>query len=134
MAHLRPALAARGVLRAIDLKTALDGAWVLTAGHVIVRQRPGTAKGFLFLTLEDETGMANAVVTPDVFQRNRAVIHTSPLLQVEGPLQKVDGVIHVRAQKFLPIGLREASYEERLRETTYEEASRTNLPKGHDFR
>jgi error-prone DNA polymerase len=134
MAHLRPALAARGVLRAIDLRTAPDGARVLTAGHVIVRQRPGTAKGFLFLTLEDETGMANAVVTPDVFQRNRAVIHTSPLLQVEGALQKVDGVIHVRARRFVPIGLREARHEEGLRETTYEEASPRTLPKGHDFR
>jgi error-prone DNA polymerase len=136
MAHLRPALAARGVLRAIDLKTAADGAWVQTAGHVIVRQRPGTAKGFLFLTLEDETGMANAVVTPDVFQRNRSVIHTSPLLQVEGRLQKVDGVIHVRAQRFVPIGLHETELmsKEDLRDTTYQEASEETLPKGHDFR
>jgi error-prone DNA polymerase len=133
MAHLRPALAARGVLRAIDLRTAPDGAWVLTAGHVIVRQRPGTAKGFLFLTLEDETGMANAVVTPDVFQRNRGVIHTAPILQVEGPLQKVDGVIHVRARRFVAIGLQEAKYEEGLRETTYEGPPRA-LPKGHNFR
>ncbi len=119
MAHLRPALAARGVLRAVDLKDARDGARVRTAGHVIVRQRPGTAKGFLFLTLEDETGMANAVVTPNVFQRHRVVIHTSPLLQVEGRLQKVDGVIHVRARRFVPIGLRDL-----------EDA----LPPGHDFR
>jgi error-prone DNA polymerase len=136
MAHLRPALAARGVLRAIDLRTAPDGTWVLTAGHVIVRQRPGTAKGFLFLTLEDETGMANAIVTPDVFQSNRAVIHTSPLLQVEGRLQKVDGVIHVRARRFVPIGLHDTATlsEKGLQETTYEEGSPRALPKGHDFR
>jgi len=103
MAHLRPALAARGVLKAIDLRAARDGTWVRTAGLVIVRQRPGTAKGFLFLTLEDETGMANAVVTPDIFQRHRAFLHSSTLLQVEGPLQKVDGVIHVRARHFVPL-------------------------------
>jgi len=109
MAHLRPALAARGVLRAINLRTAHDGTWVRTAGLVIVRQRPGTAKGFLFLTLEDETGMANAVVTPDMFQRHRALLHSSPLLLVEGPLQKVDGVIHVRARRFMPLSTRETT-------------------------
>jgi error-prone DNA polymerase len=72
---------------------------------VIVRQRPGTAKGFLFLTLEDETGTANAVVTPKTFERSRAILHTSPLLLVEGTVQNVDGVIHVRGKRFERIEL-----------------------------
>ena len=75
MKHLRNALAAEGVLRAADVRRARDGRWVKIAGLVIVRQRPGTAKGFCFLTLEDETGTANAVVVPDMFQRHRALIH-----------------------------------------------------------
>src|SRR5207249_3770629 len=64
MAHLRERLRADGVLAARELDGAANGAWVRVAGHVIVRQRPGTAKGMCFLTLEDETGTANAVVTP----------------------------------------------------------------------
>jgi error-prone DNA polymerase len=67
---------------------------------VIVRQRPGTASGFMFLTLEDETGIANAIVTPDLFQANRTILHRAQILLVEGPLQKQDGVIHVRARRF----------------------------------
>jgi error-prone DNA polymerase len=123
LAHLRPALDARGVTRAADLQAAPGGAWVRTAGHVIVRQRPGTAKGFLFLTLEDETGLANVVVTPDMFQKHRALIHSSPLLQVEGPLQKVDGVLHVRARRFVPLDLSDVTA-----------AARSHLPPSHDFR
>jgi error-prone DNA polymerase len=67
---------------------------------VIVRQRPGTAKGFLFLTLEDETGTANAVVYPDLFQQHRAVLQRAGILLVEGPVQNEDGVIHVRGRRF----------------------------------
>jgi error-prone DNA polymerase len=99
MKHLRDELARAGVLRAIDVKKTRDGSWAKIAGLVIVRQRPGTAKGFCFITLEDETGTANAVVVPDLFQRYRAVIHTAALLLIEGPLQKVDGVIHVRVRR-----------------------------------
>jgi len=130
MAHLRPALAARGVLRAIDLRTARDGTWVRTAGLVIVRQRPGTAKGFLFLTLEDETGMANAVVTPDMFQRHRTLLNSSPLLLVEGPLQKVDGVIHVRARRFVPLSIRETTTIEL---TTLKERQNLDHPERQDI-
>ncbi len=103
--HLREGLAEEGVLRARDLPRRRDGAWVKVAGLVIVRQRPGTAKGFCFLTLEDETGISNAVIVPDVFQRHRALIHTASLLLVEGPLQMVDGVIHVRARRFRRLSL-----------------------------
>jgi error-prone DNA polymerase len=100
MAHMRARLKARGILSAADLTGAQNGSWVKVAGHVIVRQRPGTAKGFLFITMEDETGIANVIVTPDFFQQNRTLLHRAALLIAEGPLQKQDGVIHVRARRF----------------------------------
>ena len=73
--------------------------FVRTAGHAIVRQRPGTAKGFCFLTLEDETGTSNAVLTPRISLRFRAALHGAALLEVAGPLQSVEGVIHVRVRE-----------------------------------
>jgi error-prone DNA polymerase len=100
VAHLRAQLQARGVLSAAELAEAANGTWVRCAGVVIVRQRPGTASGFMFLTLEDETGIANAIVTPDSFQANRTILHRAQILIVEGPLQKQDGVIHIRGRRF----------------------------------
>jgi error-prone DNA polymerase len=100
LAHLRAALKAAGVLSTSELARAEHGAWVKVAGAVIVRQRPVTAKGFLFLSLEDEDGIANVVVTPGLFERHRALLSRTALLQVEGPLQKIEGVIHVRARHF----------------------------------
>ena len=100
MAHLREALRADGVRAAAELDRVAHGAWVRIAGHIIVRQRPGTAKGMCFLTLEDETGTANAFVTPSLYERARVVLNTSPLLEVEGTLERVDGVTHVRALRF----------------------------------
>ena len=100
MSYLRDLLRSSGVLSAADLGSAKDGSWVSVAGVVIVRQRPGTAQGFLFVTLEDETGLANAIVTPDVFQQQRVLLRRARILKIGGPLQKVDGVIHVRARKF----------------------------------
>ena len=97
MTYLRPDLAARGVRTTADLRGVRDGATVRVAGHVIVRQRPGTAKGMCFLTLEDETGTANAFLTPPLFQRWRLLLNTSPLLEVQGRLEHRDGVTHVRA-------------------------------------
>ncbi len=98
MALRREELAMRGVLRAIDLRQARQGRVVRVAGMVITRQRPGTAKGFVFLTLEDETGVANIIVRPDLFARDRMVIVEEPFLVVEGVLQNQDGVIAVRAE------------------------------------
>jgi error-prone DNA polymerase len=72
---------------------------VRVAGSVIVRQRPGTAKGFVFLTLEDETGLANVIVTPRLFTAQRLVLVTEPFLYVEGILQTQDGVVSVRATR-----------------------------------
>ncbi len=108
IAHLRTRLRSRGILSAAELANAQDGEWVKAAGSVIVRQRPGTAKGFLFITLEDETGIANVIVTPDLFQANRTVLHRASLLMVEGPLQKQQGVIHVRGRHFRELRLRGA--------------------------
>jgi error-prone DNA polymerase len=119
MSHFREQLRARGVLSAAEVRTARDGSWVRIAGAVIVRQRPGTAKGFLFLTLEDETGTSNAIVVPDMFKRHRAVVQTAGILLVEGPVQNQDGVIHVRARRF-----------ERLDGNSMAEL----LPRPHDFR
>ena len=98
MALRRQELAMRGVLRAIDLRSARQGRVVRVAGMVITRQRPGTAKGFVFLTLEDETGVANIIVRPDLFARDRMVIIEEPFLVVEGVLQNQDGVTAVRAE------------------------------------
>jgi error-prone DNA polymerase len=98
MALRREELAMRGIMRAIDLRSARHGRRVRVAGMVITRQRPGTAKGFVFLTLEDETGIANIIVRPDLFARDRLVIVEEPFLLVEGVLQNQDGVISVRAE------------------------------------
>jgi len=97
MALRRDELAMRGVLRAADLRAAREGRRVRVAGMVITRQRPGTAKGFVFLTLEDETGIANIIVRPDLFARDRLVIIEEPFLIVDGVLQNQDGVTAVRA-------------------------------------
>ena len=70
---------------------------------MIVRQRPGSAKGFCFLTLEDETGTTNGVLTPDAFARLRVPLHASPLLEIAGPIQNVDGVIHVKVGSIEPL-------------------------------
>jgi len=103
--HLRAELGARGVLPARALGELPNGRFVRTAGHVIVRQRPGSAKGFCFLTLEDETGMSNAVLTPDVFARLRIPLHASPLLEVSGVVQNIDGVIHVKVGSIRPLAM-----------------------------
>ena len=99
MALRRDELALRGVLRAVDLAAARPGRRVRVAGMVITRQRPGTAKGFVFLTLEDETGIANIIVRPDLFIRDRLIIVEEPFLLVDGVLQHQDGVTSVRVEQ-----------------------------------
>jgi len=100
LSHFRPQLKRDGVYSATQLKKLPNGKRVATAGAVIVRQRPGTAKGFVFLTLEDETGISQAIVKPDLFRDHRALIVGSPGLIVEGILQNEDGQCSVRADKF----------------------------------
>jgi error-prone DNA polymerase len=106
LAFARAALTRAGVVRAADLAGRDDGGVVRVAGNVIVRQRPGTAKGFVFLSLEDETGIANVIVTPGLFTRYRLVLVTAPMLLVEGILQSQDGVISVRAYRVTPLPVR----------------------------
>jgi error-prone DNA polymerase len=97
---LRARLDARGIVPAAHLARLDDGARVRTAGTVVVRQRPGTAKGFFFVTLEDETGFANAIVTPQRFAAARTLLTTAPALVVGGRLQKQDGVVSIKADAF----------------------------------
>jgi error-prone DNA polymerase len=103
MAMQRSDLAVRGVQRAVDLPRGRSGQRVRTAGMVITRQRPGTAKGFVFLTLEDETGIANIIVRPDLFAAERTTIVGQPFLMVEGILQNIDGVTSVKAERVSPL-------------------------------
>ena len=100
MLHLRRLLKPNGVLSAAEVAQRRDGDRVAVAGLVICRQRPGTAKGFVFLTLEDETGMVNVVVTPTRFERQALLISTTPLLLVRGVLQIEQTVVNVRADRF----------------------------------
>jgi len=99
MALRREELAMRGVLRASDLGQVRQARRVRVAGMVITRQRPGTAKGFVFLTIEDETGIANVIVRPDLFARDRLTIIEEPFLIIDGVLQHQEGVISVRAER-----------------------------------
>jgi error-prone DNA polymerase len=95
----RHELSMRGVLPAIELPKARPGRRVRTAGMVITRQRPGTAKGFVFLTLEDETGIANIIVRPDLYATDRLTIVESSFLLVDGVLQNQDGVTSIKAER-----------------------------------
>jgi error-prone DNA polymerase len=101
MRHLRAVLEPNGVRTAADLlRNGRDGEHVAHAGLAICRQRPGTAKGFVFLSLEDETGILNVVVTPKRFERQALLISTSPLLLVRGTLQVEHGVVNLRGAEF----------------------------------
>jgi error-prone DNA polymerase len=99
MALRRERLHERGILRACDLRQVPHGRWVRTAGAVITRQRPGTAKGFVFLTLEDETGLINVIIRPKLFTTRWLTIIEQPFLYIEGPLQNIDNVINIRAER-----------------------------------
>ena len=101
--HYRSRLRKDGILSATQLKQVPNGSRVTTAGAVIVRQRPGTAKGFVFLTLEDETGLSQAIVNPQLFAEQRSVILTHSGLIVEGIVQNQEGQASVRAERFLPL-------------------------------
>ena len=98
-----------GASRAIDLYQMLAGALVRVAGWVIVRQRPGTAKGFVFLTLEDETGVCNAIIAPQLFDKNRLVLVNCPFLLIEGTLQNQDKVFSVKAKRVKPLSFKVAA-------------------------
>ncbi|MFP6625319.1 MAG: error-prone DNA polymerase, partial [Myxococcota bacterium] len=115
LVHLRPELEHQGIVQAKELREIPNGRYVKTAGHVIVRQRPGSGR-VCFVTLEDETGTSNSILMPEIFKKYRAVLHTSPVLRIEGPLQNVDGVIHIRAKHLEAVPLR------------------AQLPRSHNYR
>ncbi len=99
MAHCRDRLRSINVFRAEDLKLVRHGVKTRIAGRVIARQRPGTAHGFIFLSIEDETGIANVIVDPDLYEANRSLVTYAKFLLIEGALQNVDNVIHIRAKQ-----------------------------------
>jgi len=108
MAYHRARMDAMGIRKASELSRIPDGQYLRIGGCVICRQRPGTAKGFVFLSIEDETGVANAIITPDLFQKNRLLLSSEQFLMVEGVLQNQDNVISVKAERVLPISITRA--------------------------
>jgi error-prone DNA polymerase len=115
VAFHRKELEGEGVVRAVDVLALPNGRWTRIAGMVIARQHPTTVRGLIFVTLEDETGHANAVIMPEVFASHRAMLLGSPLLVIEGPLQNVDGVATVQARRLRRFGAAPA------------------VPRSHDF-
>jgi error-prone DNA polymerase len=109
VAYHREKLNRLKALRAIDIRKLGDGNFVRVAGWVIVRQRPGTAKGFMFLTLEDETGVSNIIVTPQLFDQYRRELVGHPFLLIEGSLQNQDNVISVKASRVKPLPFKVAA-------------------------
>jgi error-prone DNA polymerase len=105
MAYHRAEMKRQGIRTAKELSAFPDGTWVRVAGAVIARQRPGTAKGFVFLSLEDETGIANAIITPQLFAKDHGAVVGPSFLLVEGPLQNQDSVISVKAERVRPLSL-----------------------------
>src|SRR5579863_1239355 len=109
MAYHRARMQAMGIHKASELSRIPDGQYLRIGGCVICRQRPGTAKGFIFLSIEDETGVANAIVMPDLFQKNRLLLSSAQFLMVEGILQNQDNVISVKAERVLPLSITRAA-------------------------
>jgi error-prone DNA polymerase len=105
MSLLRPQLASRRVRSARELQRLPDRAPVEVAGMVVVRQRPETAAGIVFMSLEDETGIANLVVMPDVYERHRALVRTLGFLQAEGRVERSGAVVNVRVRALAPLDI-----------------------------
>jgi error-prone DNA polymerase len=117
LVHARPMLQKRGVLTAHGLRSTRHGQWVKVGGLVISRQRPETAKGFMFISLEDETGFINVIVTPQLFKRYASTLNQVPFLMVEGPVSCEQNVWNVKARRFEAIPL--PGYE--------------HMPKGYNY-
>ena len=108
MQYCRAEMKRMGIYRASDLAHLPNGQRLRIGGCVIARQRPGTAKGMMFMSLEDETGIANAIFTPDLLQKNRVLLISERFLMIEGILQNQDNVIHIRAEKVSPLRVTQA--------------------------
>jgi error-prone DNA polymerase len=109
VAYHRAELDKLGACRAVDMQQLRDGSLISVAGWVIVRQRPGTAKGFVFLTLEDETGVANVIITPQLFDKYRLVLVDHPFLLITGKLQNQDKVFSVKAKSVRALSFKVAA-------------------------
>jgi error-prone DNA polymerase len=92
-----------GICSEAQLRELRHGKPAVVAGCVITRQRPGTAKGLIFLTLEDETGNSNVIVSPDVYSSDPAVVLNERFVEVQGTVQNQDGIVHLKAKKILPL-------------------------------
>jgi error-prone DNA polymerase len=108
MQYRRAEMRKMGIYRASDLAHVPNGRRLRVGGCVIARQRPGTAKGMMFMSLEDETGIANAIIAPDLLQKNRVLLISERFLMIEGILQNQDNVIHIRAEKVSPLRVTQA--------------------------
>ena len=108
MAYRRGEMQQIGVHSAIELQKLPNGKRLKIAGNIICRQRPGTAHGSVFLSVEDETGIANAIITPDLFEKNRLLLVREPFLLIEGTLQHLDNVISVKAERLSPLNATKA--------------------------
>jgi error-prone DNA polymerase len=105
MAYRREVLRARGVKSAIELKNLPHGREATTAGCVITRQRPGTAKGIIFMTLEDETGTSRVIISPDFYDNNRMVVLNERFVLVSGVVQNQDNIVHLKARRIQPLSI-----------------------------
>ncbi|MCQ1799388.1 error-prone DNA polymerase, partial [Neorhizobium galegae] len=113
VSFLREDLARRNIVTCAEATTARDGRWLMTAGLVLVRQKPGSAKGVMFMTIEDETGVANIVVWPSLFEKQRRVVLGSAMMAINGKIQREGGVVHLVAQRMFDLTTDLASLGER---------------------
>jgi error-prone DNA polymerase len=109
MAYRREALRARGIKSAIELKSLPHGIEATTAGCVITRQRPGTAKGIIFMTLEDETGTSRVIISPDFYDQNRITVLKERFVLVSGIVQNQDNIVHLKARSIQPLAITTAA-------------------------
>lgn len=103
IAFLRKDLRQKGMVTCAEAMAERDGRWLMTGGLVLVRQRPGSAKGVMFLTLEDETGIVNAVVWPTLFERQRRVLLSASMMAINGKIQREGDVVHLVAQRLFDL-------------------------------
>ena len=115
IAHIRERLAERGVIGAAELKRARPGAAVVVAGLVTHRQQPGTARGVVFLSLEDETGMANVICPPPVWERHRRVAIDASALLVHGRVERQEGAVSLLATRLQRLPVVAASHSRDFR-------------------
>ncbi len=113
VSFLREDLTRRNIVTCAEATSARDGRWLMTSGLVLVRQKPGSAKGVMFMTIEDETGVANIVVWPSLFEKQRRIVLGSSMMAINGEIQREGGVVHLVAQRMFDLTTDLASLGER---------------------